>query len=189
MVPVQLGDTISLTLDEPAFAGYLWRVVCHEKLKLRTCDRAAKHSGVVGGQSTVTLVFDVIGPDPSSIGLVLDRPFEAKPPRQRLSIDFVIRQDHEDIVAVTLSDGRVLNIHDYEFTPRTSGSCEIQPDTPEVTVNAAWWDDGDGEMGVHGSEIDTLMNGPEYDLILAACERRHDERIAAAMAGCEDEDV
>jgi hypothetical protein len=90
-------------------------------------------------------------------------------------------------IIVTLSDGRVLAIGDYTYTPGHPGTQLDPPDGPAVEVHNAWWK----TVAFTALWVDQLNDlhedGPDYDAILLAVQEREEAKLAAEI-GDSDED-
>ena len=94
---------------------------------------------------------------------------------------------NNDPIIVTLSDGRVIAIMHYTYTPGHHGTQLDPPDGPAVEVHdARWITPPECSLGVQ--ELWTLHDdGPDYDAILLAVQEREEAKLAAEI-GDSDED-
>jgi hypothetical protein len=91
-----------------------------------------------------------------------------------------------DPINVTLTDGRVLGIVDYTYTPGHPGMRLDPPDSPEVDVHSAVWvTPPECELG--SEELWMIHDVPDYDLLLLAVQEREDVKLAAARGDADEE--
>jgi hypothetical protein len=94
-----------------------------------------------------------------------------------------------DPITVTIPDGRVLAVVDYDYTRGDIGTRLDPPTAADVSVKAARWLAPDGTATeLTADELGDLHDGPEYDAILTAVEEIRGAELAAAMDDAETDE-